>query len=91
MLFTPDGKATNVRLFCYKTTRIKGNMEQLENATQDNSLGRCVGLVEPAKDSNKHLLIARTVVKTPKTVPLRVANISLVGVTVKKRSRVVPF
>lgn len=53
-------------------------------ATVGSNLGSCVGLVEPAEDSNKHLLVARTLIKTSKTVLVRVANIAPVGIRIRK-------
>lgn len=74
----------HVRLFACETTTIKGNTEQLVNAAMETDLGSCVGLVEPTKDCNKNVIVARTLVKTARTVPVRIANILPQGTTIKK-------
>lgn len=50
-----------------------------------NDLGSRVGLIEPVEDSNGHLLVTRTFIKTSKTmVPVRGANIAPAGtITIK--------
>lgn len=84
VLETPGGEARCVRLYASETVRIRGSSEQIINAAMGNDLGSCVGLVEPTEDSHKHLLVARTLIKTSKTVPVRIANIAPVGTTIRK-------
>lgn len=84
VLSTNRENPTHVRLFACETTPIKGNTEQLVSAVIETDLGSCVGLVEPTKDCIKNVLIARTLVKTARTVPVRVANVLPQAVTIRK-------
>lgn len=53
----------------------------------DSDLFSGVGLIEPTRDSNKRVMVTRPVMKTSKMVPVKVANISPVGATIKEREK----
>lgn len=71
MFSTHGYKATCVRIYAFKTTRIKSSNELIVNTVFGNDLGRCVQLVKPVEDLNKHILVGRTLMKTSNTVPVR--------------------
>lgn len=85
VLSTTLAEATSVRLYACETSKIKGSSKQIINAVMGNDIESCVELVGPAEDPNKYMLVARTLIKTFKTGPIRVANIAPVGTTIKKR------
>lgn len=49
-----------------------------------NDRRSCFELDEQVEDSNKHLLVVRTLIKAFNTVPVRVINITRVGTTTRK-------
>lgn len=77
VLSTTDYKAC-------ETIKIKGSSEQLVNAIMGSNPRSCIEFIEPTGGSNKHVLVARNLVKTSKTVAVRAANTAPAGITVRK-------
>ena len=74
-LTSSENSVTSVRLIATENVYIPGNMEVIIKASLCSDPGCSVGLVESTEGDQPKLLVARTLVKIKKEVPVRIANI----------------
>ncbi|KAJ3641514.1 hypothetical protein Zmor_028019 [Zophobas morio] len=84
VLGRPNVEGATVRLVVCQTTKVDGNAEVIVPARVETNPGYSLGMVQPARDSTHKLLIASTLVKTDRDIPLRVANVFPNAVSIRK-------
>ncbi|KAJ3645617.1 hypothetical protein Zmor_023259 [Zophobas morio] len=84
VLGRPNVEAATVRLVVCQTTKVDGNTEVIVPARVETNPGYSLGMVQPASDSTHKLLIASTLVKTDRDIPIRVANVFPNAVNIRK-------